>query len=873
MPQNDAARGVILSKAKDLDKERVRRDKFMFAKNEKVHPINIEDEMKKSYIDYSMSVIVGRALPDARDGLKPVHRRILYGMKDLGLVHNRPYKKSARVVGEVLGKYHPHGDTAVYDSMVRMVQPFSLRYPLVDGQGNFGSVDGDNAAAMRYTEARFKQIAQELLDDIDKETVDFRLNFDESLKEPTILPAKIPNLLMNGSSGIAVGMATNIPPHNLIEVVDGIKALIDDPEITIDGLMKHVKGPDFPTAGIIYGQEEIKRMYHTGRGIVKVKGRASVEQLKGAKDSIVITEIPYMVNKTNLIEKIAFLVNEKKITGVSDVRDESDKDGMRVVLDLKRGEIPQVTLNLLFKHTQLSDSFGAIMLALDKNQPKVMTLKQMMTCFVDHRIEVVTRRTQYDLRRAELRAHILEGFKIALANIEEVVKIIRESKDRNIAKEKLMKKFKLTEIQTNAILDLRLYQLTNLEVNKLEEEYKELIKKIEYLRGLLASHIKLMGVIKDELDEIKEKYGDARRTEIVAAVDGAFKIEDLIADEACLITISHTGYIKRTAVSLYRAQKRGGRGVAGMETKDEDFVEHLFAASSHDYILFFTEDGKVHWLRVYDIPEGGRATKGKAIVNLLEMPSGTKVASLVKVRDFTEIANLVMATEKGTIKKTNIKEYANPRKGGIIAINIDKGDRLINVKKTTGHSEVILATKKGMSIRFPESQLREQGRATRGVRGVSLKKDDLVVSMEIVDERATLFVVCENGYGKRTSFDEYRLQSRGGKGIITVKTSERNGDVVGVLSVMEEDEIMLMTEKGVMVRTKISAFRTIGRNTQGVRVIRLSDKDQLQGVCRVEEKADENLEEEIAEVIQAEEQVQEETLEEVKDEPKDKKKK
>lgn len=828
----------------------------MFAKNEKVRPINIEDEMKKSYIDYSMSVIVGRALPDARDGLKPVHRRILYGMKDLGLVYNRPYKKSARVVGEVLGKYHPHGDTAVYDSMVRMVQEFSLRYPLIDGQGNFGSIDGDNAAAMRYTEARLKQIAQELLDDIDKETIDFRLNFDESLKEPTILPAKIPNLLMNGSSGIAVGMATNIPPHNLGEVVDGIKALIDDPEITVDGLMKYVKGPDFPTAGIIYGKEQIKSMYHTGRGIVKVKGRASVEQLKGAKDSIVITEIPYMVNKTNLIEKIAFLVNEKKITGVSDVRDESDKDGMRIVLDLKRGEIPQVTLNLLFKHTQLSDSFGAIMLALDKNQPKVMTLKELMTCFVDHRIEVVTRRTQYELRKAELRAHILEGFKIALANIEEVVKIIRESKDREIAKQKLMKKFKLTDIQTSAILDLRLYQLTNLEVNKLEEEYKELIKKIEYLRSLLASHAKLLGVIKEELDEIKDKYGDPRRTEIVAAQDGEFKIEDLIADEACLITISHTGYIKRTAVSLYRAQKRGGRGVSGMETKEEDFVEHLFAASTHDYILFFTEDGKVHWLRVYDIPEGGRATKGKAIVNLLEMPSGTKVASLVKVRDFKEAANLVMATENGTIKKTNLREYANPRKGGIIAINIDNGDRLINVKKTTGHSEVILATKKGMSIRFPESQLREQGRATRGVRGVSLKKDDLVVSMEIVDERATLFVVCEKGFGKRTSFDEYRVQSRGGKGIITVKTTERNGDVVGVISVMDEDEIMLMTEKGVMVRTKIKAFRTIGRNTQGVRVIRIGDKDQVQGVCKVESENDEVIEEEIAEVVQAEEQAQ-----------------
>lgn len=827
----------------------------MFAKNEKVLPIAVEDEMKKSYIDYSMSVIVGRALPDARDGLKPVHRRILYGMKDLGLVHNRPYKKSARVVGEVLGKYHPHGDTAVYDAMVRMVQDFSMRYPLIDGQGNFGSIDGDNAAAMRYTEARMDSLAEELLEDIDKDTVDWRLNFDESLEEPEILPAKVPNMLINGASGIAVGMATNIPPHNLIEVVDGVKALIDNPDITVPELMKYVKGPDFPTGGIIYGMDEIKRMYETGRGIMKVKGKASVEQLKGGKESIVVTEIPYYVNKSNLIERVAALVNDKKIAGISDVRDESDKDGLRVVFDLKRGEIPQVILNQLFKHTQLSETFGAIMLALDKNQPRVMTLKEMMGCFVNHRVEVVTRRTQFELKKAELRAHILEGFKIALANIDKVVKIIRESKDREVAREKLIKAFKLTEIQANAILDLRLYQLTNLEQTKIEEEYLELIKKIEYLKGLLADSRKILGVIKKELDGVKDKYGDERRTQIVADKETDFKIEDLIADEACLITITYTGYIKRTAVSLYRSQRRGGRGVTGMETKEEDFVEHLFACSTHDYILFFTEDGKVHWIRVYDIPEGGRATKGKAIVNLLEMPSGTKIASMVKVRDFTESANLIMATEKGTIKKTRLEEFSNPRRGGIIAINIGKGDKLISVKKTTGHSEIVLATKKGFSIRFPEEQAREQGRATQGVRGIRLRQDDVVVAMEIVNDLADLFVVCENGYGKRTGFEEYRKQSRGGKGIITVKTTERNGDVIGVVSVLDEDEIMLITEKGQMVRLPIKDFRAMGRNTQGVRVIRLAEKDYVQGLCRVEEKEDETLEAEIAEAEVAQEQV------------------
>ncbi|MBN2190110.1 MAG: DNA gyrase subunit A [Candidatus Aureabacteria bacterium] len=804
----------------------------MYTENEKIISRSISLEMKNSYLDYSMSVIVGRALPDVRDGLKPVHRRILFAMKDLGITHRSAYKKSARIVGEVLGKYHPHGDTAVYDTMVRMVQDFSLRYPLIDGQGNFGSIDGDAAAAMRYTEVKMERIAEELLEDIDKETVDFSPNFDESLLEPTILPSKIPNLLINGSSGIAVGMATNIPSHNLSEIIDGTIHLINNPEATIKELCKFVKGPDFPTAAIICGKAPIKSMYETGYGKLKLKARAGIEPLKGGKESIVITEIPYNVNKSNLIEDIARLVNNKKITGISDIRDESDKDGMRIVIELKRGEISRVILNQLYKHTQMETTFGAILLALDKNRPRVMNLKEIMECYIEHRKEVVIRRTKFELRKAEERAHILEGFKIALDHIDEFVKIIKKSKDRDEARKTLISKFKLSDIQANAILELRLYQLTGLEREKIDSEYKELIKRIAYLKNVLSSERMVLNIIAQELKEIKDRYGDNRRTEIVAE-EGEVSIEDMIANEGCIITISHTGYIKRCRVATYRQQRRGGKGVTGMEMKDEDFIERVFTASTHDYILFFTSMGKCYWKKVYDIPEGGRLSKGKAMVNLLDIRGGENVAALIRVSKFEEGSHLMMITEKGIVKKTSLAAFSNPRKGGIIAIKIDEGDTLKSVNMTEANDEFIVVTRNGISIRFKESDIRSMGRATRGVKGISLRKEDIVVTAEVVGRDKTILIVCEKGYGKRSEFDEYRLQKRGGKGIIAIKAGDRNGKVVGVLVVVDDDEIMLITKGGKMVRTPVKGIRITGRNTQGVRVINLSSGDLLVGVSKI----------------------------------------
>jgi DNA gyrase subunit A len=804
----------------------------MYAQNEKVADANLSEEMQRAYIDYSMSVIVGRALPDARDGLKPSNRRVLYAMREIGLFHNRSYTKCAKVVGEVLGKYHPHGDASVYDTLVRMAQDFAMRYPLIDGQGNFGSIDGDPAAAYRYTECRLEEIAEELLADLDKDTVDFVPNFDEKEKEPVVLPSRIPNLLVNGSTGIAVGMATNIPPHNLNEIVDACCALIDEPETELEKIAKIVKGADFPTGGLICGKQGIKDYLLTGRGSLKIRGRIGVEEVKGGKERLVISQIPYIVNKASLIENIARLVNDKKLDDISDIRDESNKDGIRVVIELKRDAIPKVVINNLFKHTQLEDTFGVIMLAIDHGRPRTMNIKQMIECYIAHRKEVITRRTKFELQKAEERAHILEGFRIALDNIDAIVKIIKGADDREDAKKKLMDRFKLSEVQTNAILDLRLYQLTGLERDKIEEEYLELIKRIEYLKGLLASEKKLMGVVKSELLEVKEKYGDSRRTDIVAD-EGEINIEDLIANEACIVTISHQGYIKRTAVTAYRAQRRGGKGVMGMEQREEDFIEHLFTCSTHDYIMFFTDDGRVYVEKVYELPDMGRAAKGKSIANFLQLRPDEKIAALIRVKEFSDKQYLVMATKVGIVKKTNLGEYANPRKGGVIGINIEKGDRLIGVKLTTGNNEIVLVTKDGMSIRFHEEQLRDQGRATVGVWGIRPDKGDYVVGIEIVDPNATLLVAGERGIGKRTPFDEYRVQNKGGKGIITMKTTDKVGSVVGALTVTDADEIMLSTAQGQTVRTPCKDIRTAGRNTQGVKLINLEKGDKLVAIARV----------------------------------------
>ncbi|MFH1479529.1 MAG: DNA gyrase subunit A [Candidatus Omnitrophota bacterium] len=803
----------------------------MYAQNEKLIPVYIEDEMKKSYITYAMSVIVGRALPDVRDGLKPVHRRILYSMKELGLEHTKSYKKSARIVGECLGKYHPHGDMAVYDSMVRMVQDFSLRYPLIDGQGNFGSVDGDAPAAMRYTEARMSAIAAEMLSDIEKGTVDFTPNFDETLEEPTVMPAKLPCLLVNGSSGIAVGMATNIPPHNLTEVLDAVIKIIDEPEVSIKDLMKIVKGPDFPTGGIICGREGIKSAYETGRGLLKVHARASIEQQKSGKESIVITEIPYQVNKSKLIENMASLVQDKKLEGISDIRDESDKDGLRIVVDLKRDQNAQIILNQLYKRTQMETTFGIIMLALVDLKPKVLNLKEALELYIKHRIEIVRRRTQFELDKAEKRAHILEGLKIAIDNLTKIIKAIRESKDPKIAKTRLMEDFGLSEAQAQAILEMQLQRLTALERDKIDKEYLELIKKIELYKSILKSDKKVLDIIKEELAELRKKYGDERRTDIVAKAE-EIEIEGLIAEEDMVITISHSGYIKRLPVGSYRKQKRGGVGVTGIDMKDEDFVEHLFIASTHEYILFFTNQGRTHWLKVYEIPQVSRSARGKAVVNLLQLSQGEKISSYVRVKEFKEGLFLVMATKKGLIKKTNLMAYSNPRKGGIIGITVEKDDELIEVKWTDGTHEILMASHE-KAIRFSEKQVRDMGRGAKGVKGISLGKKDQVIAMDIVRPDATVLTVTSQGFAKRTSIKEYRIQSRGGKGIKNVSVTKKNGEATGVLMVNDRDELMVMTEKGMIVRCSAKDIRATGRSTQGVRIIKLDSGDTVATVARV----------------------------------------
>lgn len=799
---------------------------------ERILPRLIEDEMRESFIDYSMSVIVSRALPDVRDGLKPVHRRILYAMNELGLVPGRPYKKSATVVGDVLGKYHPHGDSAVYDSMVRMVQVFSLRYPLVDGQGNFGSVDGDSAAAYRYTEARLTPIAVQLLDDIDKNTVAFAANFDDRLEEPTVLPSKLPNLLINGSSGIAVGMATNIPPHNLCEVADAVTHLVDNPECEISDLRKFILGPDFPTGGIIYGSQGITESYETGRGRISVRARAVVEEKQGGREQIVITELPFQVNKARLVELIADLVRAKKITDISDLRDESDRDGMRMVIELKRDANPAVVLNQLYKRTQMQVTFGVIMLALVDGQPRTLNLKEVLQPYIDHRHEVITRRTQFDLDQAEAREHLLEGLTIAVDNIDEVIKIIRKSKDAASADAALRKRFDLTEKQSEAILNMRLARLTALEIGKLEAEIKELRAIIKELKGILASKPKRMAILKEELAEMVKKFGDGRRTEIVAD-QGDFTVEDLIAEEDMVITISRTGYIKRIPVTTYRKQRRGGRGLNGMGTKEDDWVEHLFVASTHDYVLFFTADGRVYWLKVYDIPQAGRAARGRPIVNLIGLRSEERIAGFQAVRGFSDSEYLVFATRNGIVKKTVLSAYGNPRSTGINAINIDESDELIDVLVTDGSNDIVLATKNGMSIRFNEKDVREMGRTAGGVRGVQLEGDDQVIGMVVLRRDATLLVVSEKGMGKRSKVSDYRVQRRGGKGIITLKRTEKTGSIVALREVLPEDELMMITRHGVIIRVPVDGIRVIGRNTQGVRVMNLDAGDTVVDVARV----------------------------------------
>ncbi len=795
---------------------------------------DLEDEMKVSYLDYAMSVIVGRALPDVRDGLKPVHRRILYAAKDMGLLNSKPFRKCARVVGEVLGKYHPHGDRAVYDAMVRMVQDFSLRYPLMDGQGNFGSIDGDNAAAMRYTEIRMSKAASEMLADIDKETVDYLPNFDGSMMEPSVLPANFPNLLVNGSAGIAVGMATNIPPHNLKEVNDALESMIEDPDITVKELMKHVKAPDFPTGALICGREGVVKAYQTGRGSVEMRAKVSKEELSHNKTALIVNELPYQVNKASVIENIASLIRDKKIKGITDLRDESDRTAMRIMIELSSKSNSDVVLNQLYKHTALQRRFGITMIALVDNEPRVLNLKEMLFYFLEHRREMIRKSTAYDLKQAQARAHIVEGLRIALENLDDVVKTIRASSDRKEAEEKLIKKFALSQKQAEAILDMRLHRLTSLEREKLEEEYKDLIKKIEMCKAILASPKKVDAIIKDQVKAVSETYGDKRRSEITAAA-GDMSIEDLIKEEDMVVTISNAGYIKRLPLATYRAQRRGGRGVKGMATKEEDFLEDIFITSSHSYMLFFTSKGKVYWLKVYEIPLAERHAKGKAIINLLELDQDEKVTALIAVRDFekTEGSYLIMATENGIVKKSEVKAYSRPRKGGIIAITIDDDDRLIDVQQTSGEDDIMLTTEKGMAIRFCEKDARPIGRTSRGVKGIDLKKGDSVVGMSVVADSDSLLTACINGYGKRTLVERYRRQKRGGKGIKNIITSTRNGNVVAVRKVDIEDDIMLITKNGIINRQKVKEIRAIGRNTQGVRLLKLDSEDSLVSVARI----------------------------------------
>jgi DNA gyrase subunit A len=807
---------------------------------EKILPISIEEEMRDAYLDYSMSVIVSRALPDVRDGLKPVHRRVLYGMHELGLQSGKPHKKSARVVGEVLGKYHPHGDTAVYDSLVRMVQDFSLRYPLIDGQGNFGSVDGDSPAAMRYTEVRMKPIAAEMLKDLDKETVDFSLNFDDSLEEPTVMPSAIPNLLVNGASGIAVGMATNIPPHNMREVISGLIALIDNPEIEITELMKHVTAPDFPTGGIIYGYDGVRQAYLTGRGKVVIRARALVEVTqKNGRESIVVTELPYQVNKVRLIEKIVELVHDKKIEGIADIRDESDREGMRLVIELKRDAVAKVVLNNLYKHTPMQDTFGVIMLALVDGVPRVLNLKEMMEYYIRHRNEIVLRRTQYDLTAAEKRAHILEGLKICLDNLDEVITTIRQSPDTPTAQDRLIERFGLSEIQAKAILEMRLQRLTGMERQKIEAEYRETLALIEELKSILASPARQMQIIKDELLRVGEVYGDERRTEI-RPHEGDFSIEDMIAQEDVVITITHDGFIKRFPVSGYRRQHRGGRGVAGAQAKNEDFIEHMFVASTHNYILFFTTAGRCYWLKVYEIPEAGRAARGRSLANIMELPPGEKIRTYINIRNFDDPHFIIMATANGIVKKTDLQQYSNPRRTGINAITIEDGDELIEARLTDGDHQIILAKSSGFAVRFPESEVRPMGRTAMGVKGITLDEGERCISMVTAKRNDTsLLAVTDNGYGKRSKVEDYRMTKRGARGVITIKAHEKIGNLVGLLDVNDEDDLIIITSNGIVIRQHVSDIRVLGRNTSGVRLIRLDTGDHISATARVP-KADDD---------------------------------
>ncbi|MGD0283347.1 MAG: DNA gyrase subunit A [Dissulfurispiraceae bacterium] len=795
--------------------------------------ISIEEEMKVSYLDYAMSVIIGRALPEVRDGLKPVQRRILYAMFREGLLPNKKYSKSAGVVGEVLKKYHPHGDSAVYDAMVRLAQDFNMRYMLVDGQGNFGSIDGDPAAAYRYTEARLAKIAEELLADIDKETVDFTPNFDETTEEPAVLPTRVPNLLINGSAGIAVGMATNIPPHNLGEVVDGLTMLLDNPGVTVNELMTAIKGPDFPTGAIIQGTEGIVNAYTTGRGLIKVRAKVLIEREARGNESIIVTELPYQVNKARLIEKIAELVREKRIEGISDIRDESDRDGIRVVMELKRGEMAQVILNNLYKHTAMESTFGVIMLALVEGQPHVLMLKEMLDKFLHHRRNVVLRRTRFELRKAEEKAHILEGLKIALDHLDEIISLIRRSKTPEDARTGLMTNYPLTLIQAQAILDMRLQRLTGLERDKIIKDYEDTLKEIEKLKAILGSEILVSKIIREELAEVRSKYADERRTAIVPG-EADLTIEDLITEEEMVITVSHNGYIKRNPLSIYRSQRRGGKGLTGMETREEDFVEQLFIGSTHDYMLFFSNKGRLYWLKIYQIPEAGRAAKGKALVNVLSLSEGERITTALNVKDFNE-GYLMMFTKAGIVKKTKLNEYSNPRAKGIIAVTLDEGDELIAVKKTFGNNDIVIGTKQGLAARFKEDDVRAVGRTARGVIGIRLGKDDEVVSANVVEERMSLLTVTEKGLGKRTEIGEYPVHGRGGKGVISIKVVERGGNAVGLLQVKDEDEVVLITNGGKLIRTVAGKISLLGRNTQGVKLMDLDAEDRIVSIGRVVE--------------------------------------
>ena len=833
----------------------------MATTNERIVPVDIEEEMKGSYIDYSMSVIVARALPDVRDGLKPVHRRVLFGMNELGLAPNRAYKKSARIVGEVLGKYHPHGDSSVYDTIVRMAQDFSLRYPLVDGQGNFGSVDGDSPAAMRYTEVRLTRVAEELLKDIEKNTVNFTSNFDDTLKEPSVLPASVPNLLVNGSSGIAVGMTTNIPPHNLSEVIDGVVAMIADRDISNEKLMKHIKAPDFPTGGIIYGYDGVREAYTTGRGKITLRAKATIETAKNDRQSIIVSEIPYQVNKATLIEKIADLVRDKKLDDVSGVNDESDRDGMRIVIDLKRDANASVVLNNLYRLTQMQTTFGIIMLALVDGRPQVLQLKDTLNHFIEHRNEVVVRRTKFDLDAAEKRAHILEGYIIALDNIDAIIKLIKASKDTETAKQGLMKKFKLSEIQAQAILDMRLQRLTGLERKKIEDEYKDLIKLINRLKAILSSKQLQMQIIKEELLLIKEKYGDERRTEIVMT-QTEFKIEDMIAEEEVVITISHGGYIKRFPVSGYRRQSRGGKGVTGAASREDDFVEHMFIASTHNYILFFTDKGKCYWLKVFEVPEGGRTSKGKAITNLIAKETEENITAFLSVKEFSENQFVFMVTEEGQMKKTSLMEFSNPRKNGIGAISLDKKDLLRDVKLTDGSDEIVIGTHEGIAIRFPESEVRSMGRAASGVRAIRLEKGDKVIgAVSLKRTTTTILVVTENGYGKRSDLSQYRVSHRGGKGIATLRANEKTGKMIAIKQVQDIDDIVVVTSSGMVIRQRAEAIRVSGRNTSGVRLIRLNSDDAVTAIAIVTSEDEEEKQLEAADKVRASSSATDENIE------------